>query len=947
MSAPKKDTATHIALPHVSAVVIHRAHVAMMTHEGEIVTQQLGERLDIPTALSTAPIMACHAPWTASTIGLATRPQFDVLELFAFCHPGQFVTPTFQGLCSFFSLPLPQPDEADDLPLTLFDLCRAILAGLGALPDAEKQRCITIAQAMGRQGEGWAWTPFILSALGVEYDPMMPTNPKKDMNIFEHLPEWAEEAPPPPNQFQPIKGEEARAHLQGLIKRREQAGRPSELRAQQADYTTRIADHFAPKPEEDSPHVLVAQAGTGIGKTYGYLAPAQLWAQRNEGCVTISTYTKNLQRQIEQDLDILYPDPQEKSRKAVIQKGRENYLCLLNLEDLVTASAMAHQNQTMIAAGIMARWAATTPDGDLTGNSFPGWLTHLLGAQNTIGLADRRGECIYAACDHYHKCFIERMNRKAKRAEIVINNHALTMIRAVTQSTDATTPFIVFDEAHHVFQAADSAFGANLTGVDMADLRRWILGPEEDDRQGQGSRPTRGRGLRKRLEGLIDEDSPAYRDIGKILIAAKDALPAPGWRKRVFAHDPYGTAEKFLSAAAAQVSTRAKDAHTSYSIECDCHPAAEGMIAHAEKLRLALKRLQKPLADLTANLRAMMEDEANILDKDTMTRLDNLSAAIERRSTLAVAAWVGMVEALIKGADTEKKKEEKTSLFIDWFEITRMNGRNYDCGMFRRYKNPMEPFGNALRTQAHGVVMTSATIRTRKGDDEPSWIEAEQGLGLSHLTSLTPTKIDLPSPFHYADHSKIIIVTDIDKNNPMAVARAMKVIFEASQGGGLGLFTSVHRLRQTYHAIRDALERKSIPLYAQHENEIDIGTLTDMFREDERACLLGTDAVRDGIDVAGRSLRCMVFDRVPWPRPTILHRERRNLFGGRAYDENITRLKLKQAYGRLIRSAKDHGVFVMLDGSTPTRLLDAFPENVPIQRIKLDDALLEIEVFLS
>jgi len=266
--------------------------------------------------------------------------------------------------------------------------------------------------------------------------------------------------------------------------------------------------------------------------------------------------------------------------------------------------------------------------------------------------------------------------------------------------------------------------------------------------------------------------------------------------------------------------------------------------------------------------------------------------------------------------------------------------------MMRRYKNPMEPFGNSIRHTTHGVVMTSATIRTNKGNDENTWLEAEQNLGIPHLTALSATKIDLPSPFDYANQSKIIIVTDVDKNNNIAIANAVKAIFEASGGGGLGLFTSIARLRHTYRAVGDALERQSIPVYAQHMHDIDIGTLTDMFRDDDRACLLGTDAVRDGIDVAGQSLRCMVFDRVPWPRPTILHRERRAVFGGRAYDEHLTRLKLKQAYGRLIRSQNDRGVFVMLDGSTPTRLLDAFPDNINIERLTLGQAIGGIKEFI-
>jgi ATP-dependent DNA helicase DinG len=930
-NAPHKKP---IAFPAVSVVVIAQASVCIMTHEGEIITKPIGERLDIEPLVKGAPVLTCHAKWTSEKLNLGTYPAFDILELFAFIYPAQFVTPTLHGMASYFGFE--QAQTADDATFLLIEIAQHLLTQLVNLPDKEKAQCISITQSMARGGDGWAWAPYVLDALGIDYDPRLPTNPRKDMDIFKDMIEWAEEAPPPPNKYDLVSGDEARDHLKTLLQRRETMGRNAQIRAQQSNYATRIADHFMPKTTDDSPHVLIAQAGTGIGKTYGYLAPAQAWAQKNEGRVTISTYTKNLQRQIEQDLDILYPDPADRARKVTIQKGRENYLCLLNLEEMISGAAMAQNSRQIIAAGLMARWAMKTQDGDLSGNSFPGWLTNLLGLQNTIGLADRRGECIYAACTHCHKCFIEGMNRKAKRAELVINNHALTMIRAATEASDAVTPFIVFDEAHHLFQAADSAYGANLTGMEATDLRRWLLGPEDDKRKGQGG--SRGRGLRKRLEGLINENSPAYHDIGKIIVAAKESLPGAGWRKRVFSHDPFGVMEGFLSALTTHVNQRAKNAEGPYTIECDIAPITDDLIEKAGALRASLKKLQKPLADLSSNLKAMMEDQADTLEKDTMARLDNLSASIERRSTLMISAWVMMVDDLIG--------EKQDPNFINWFEITRLNGRHYDVGMMRRYKNPMEPFGNSIRHTAHGLIMTSATIRTKKGDDEAAWVESDQTLGTQYLTDMTPTKIDLPSPFQYGDQSKIIIVTDVDKNNTMAIANAMKSIFQASKGGGLGLFTSIARLRQTYRSIADALERQSIPVYAQHENDIDIGTLTDMFRDDDNACLLGTDAVRDGIDVAGASLRCMVFDRVPWPRPTILHRERRNLFGGRAYDENITRLKLKQAYGRLIRSETDKGIFVMLDGSTPTRLLDAFPEDVEIQRLTLKDALSKIKSFL-
>jgi ATP-dependent DNA helicase DinG len=130
-----------------------------------------------------------------------------------------------------------------------------------------------------------------------------------------------------------------------------------------------------------------------------------------------------------------------------------------------------------------------------------------------------------------------------------------------------------------------------------------------------------------------------------------------------------------------------------------------------------------------------------------------------------------------------------------------------------------------------------------------------------------------------------------------------------------------------------------IDLYAQHVDPIDTATLVDIFRENTDSCLLGTDAVRDGVDVPGKSLRLIVFDRVPWPRPTILHRARRAHFGGRYYDEMLTRLKISQAFGRLVRRADDRGVFVMLDGQTPSRILEGLPEGIEPMRVGLSEAI--------
>jgi len=202
------------------------------------------------------------------------------------------------------------------------------------------------------------------------------------------------------------------------------------------------------------------------------------------------------------------------------------------------------------------------------------------------------------------------------------------------------------------------------------------------------------------------------------------------------------------------------------------------------------------------------------------------------------------------------------------------------------------------------------------------------------------------SPFDYPAQTRVFIVTDVRKDDLGQVAAAYRALFLAAGGGALGLFTAISRLRAVHSRLAPALDDAGLKLLAQHVDPMETASLIDIFRAEEDACLLGTDAVRDGVDVPGRSLRLIVFDRVPWPRPTILHRARRKAFGGKDYDDMLTRLKLKQAFGRLVRRADDVGVFVLLDPMMPSRLLGAFPPDVAVARVGLAEAVAGTRAFL-
>jgi ATP-dependent DNA helicase DinG len=227
----------------------------------------------------------------------------------------------------------------------------------------------------------------------------------------------------------------------------------------------------------------------------------------------------------------------------------------------------------------------------------------------------------------------------------------------------------------------------------------------------------------------------------------------------------------------------------------------------------------------------------------------------------------------------------------------------------------------------------------------PDWANAEARTGARHLGHAAG-RFEAASPFDYAANSEVLVVTDIRKGDLAALAGGYARLIEAAGGGTLGLFTAIQRLRAVHARIADRLARAGLPLYAQHVDPIDTGTLVDIFRDDPRASLLGTDALRDGVDIPGHSLRLVVMEGVPWPRPDVLHAARRAAGGGTEYDDRVVRARLAQAFGRLIRGAGDRGTFVLLSAATPSRLLTAFPPGVRVIRLPLAEAIERVRLRL-
>jgi len=880
------------------------------------------KRLDLDGARAlfrSGEVLVAHAAFVAGRLKSSpAKPLYDVLELFAFVRPGQSCVPSAQGIAR--AIGLGAPGTPEESARALHGAAQALLSEIAGSSQAVKTSLRPLIQTMATAG--WRWAHPILQCMG---DGERANSPLAGFDTWRGLKEWEDEAPPAKPSSLPVSQDEARARLVQLV------GTDGEARPEQRAYADAANYAFTPRERAGAPRVALVEAGTGIGKTLGYLAPASLWSEKNGPGLWISTYTRNLQRQIVQEIARLYPDPVEREEKAVVRKGRENYLCLLNFEEAVKRTALA-PGQRSVALALIARWVGATADGDLSGVGFPAFLAASMSLRE---ITDRRGECIYAACPHYRVCFIERVVRRARNTPIVVANHALVIAQAaqdwlsVDETTDTPTERrvrYVFDEGHHLFDAADSGFAAVISGAEMAELRRWVRGAE-------GRARSRMRGLEERLKDLVENSEDARRTLDDAVSAA-GALAGDGAMSRL--GSPRGPGEVFLAAAYGHVRARSDDRDGFYSLEADTQPAGEQVIGAAKHLAIAMKRLAAPLMRLAKSLRAQLNDKASELEPYQRARIEAVARGLERRGRIVLPAWMSMLEAL----ETGEVQDE----FVDWFEIVRDDGRDLDVGLERHWIDPTIPLANEVLAHAHGALITSATLRDA-GDSESDWESAEVRTGALHLPE-PPKRASFGSPFSYAEQSRVFIVRDVERRDADALAAAYRELFLASGGGALGLFTAVRALRAVESRIAAPLAEAGLTLYAQHVDRLDTGALVDLFRSEENSCLLGTDALRDGVDVPGRSLRLVVFDKVPWPKPTVLHKARRTRFG-KGYDDLLTRLRLKQAFGRLIRGAGDKGCFVILEGATPSRLLRALPPEAPVKRCGLAEAVHEIRGFLA
>jgi len=659
-----------------------------------------------------------------------------------------------------------------------------------------------------------------------------------------------------------------------------------EDRPGQRDMAAYIADTY------NDGGIALLEAGTGVGKSFAYLVPALEWARVNGERTIVSTNTINLQEQlVGKDLPILARafSTAERGVTFALLKGWRNYLCLSRLEQARAGQESLFDNARAAELEAIAGWASRTADGSLAD------LVEEPSSEVWDAVAAESDLCTRLKCPHFDQCFVFAARRRAAEADVVVvNHHLLASDLAVRIASDnwqeaaVLPPYrrLVLDEAHHLEDVAAQHLG---TQVSMIGVQR-LLGRLE--RNGRGLLPT----LALELGTRDDLLASASRDL--LTRTVFDALVAA----RRWADELFGRLAKRLDAEQGTAPVlRLTDAFSSDGVWREgLDVALDNLLVAFSKLRDSVETIADRLSiDDPAEMRTRLIGEL----RGVVRRLD--SAAEGLKATLQPVGFKVPAGPAVRWLERRGRRTPNLTLSAVPLDLAPV-------------------LKDALFDRVETVVLTSATLAA---GGEFTFLE--ERLGLSLPPSRVVVREVLPSPFDFGAQCVFGIPTDIpeprddESGHGAAVSRVLLELAHASDGGIFALFTSHGALRRTADTIRGQLGGRW-PLLVQGEGQRD--QLLRRFRDAGSAILLGTDSFWEGVDVPGRALRVLILAKLPFKVPTepltaarLERLTEAGVDGFTHYLVPLAALKLKQGFGRLIRTKSDVGAVVLLDRRIVTK----------------------------
>jgi ATP-dependent DNA helicase DinG len=617
---------------------------------------------------------------------------------------------------------------------------------------------------------------------------------------------------------------------------------------------------------------LLAEAGTGTGKTLAYLVPAILSGRR----VLVSTGTKNLQEQIFfKDLPLLQKALDARF-SATLMKGRANYLCLHRwevyrdaIQDDASAGSPLLDARDQVLLPIIDAWIQQTETGDRAElrdlpEDVPLWKE----------LAAESETCLGSECRHYDDCFVTRMRRRAAESDVVIvNHHLLCADASVRQSAygEVIPPCstLVVDEAHQLEDVATQYFGYSFSAYRVDDLLR-------DIERLVSARP-------------LGPSAPAFHD--RDAVETTRALARVAERSRIFFS---GLALEPALQPSAGSETRVR--YTADTL-ADHHAEGAALCGALEGLEATLALVSRPSAPTADPDGTPGGDEAGYAADDL--DLAEALVALQRRA----GELANDLRFLLRAADAD---------FVYYVETRgRALRLAQGLGLFLR-ASPIDVsriIREALFDRMRTTILTSATLAV---DDSFGYVKGRLGIR-------DAKELRVASEFDYAGQALLYLPRRVPSPRAStfaeAAAREVIEIVRRSRGRAFVLFTSYHVLRSVQRLVEMALP---YPILVQ-------GTaprtdLIERFRSTPNAVLLATSSFWQGVDVVGEALSCVIIDKLPFASPvdpvTAARIDAINARGGDAfadYQVPLAILALQQGLGRLIRHRTDRGVLAVLD----------------------------------
>ncbi len=650
------------------------------------------------------------------------------------------------------------------------------------------------------------------------------------------------------------------------------------------------------------------EAGTGVGKSLAYLIPAivQLYrARETVGRIAVASNTKTLQEQIFYKEIPFIRDKLDIPFKAVLLKGRGNYICLTKWYRLLAdlPNKLHIGNRSAILPIVV--WLKHTKTGDIAENGgFK--LSRMAYIWNEI--CSEPGYCTTPACHKYGGCYLGKLKDAAYSANLLVVNHSLLLADAASDNKvlpeyDA----LIVDEAHNLEKNAYSYFASK---INLYRLRYLLNGISSSTRTEHGLlADVMNVSKQFKNSDLIHHIETVKKDVDDSRQQATDYF------RRI-------ATEKTLEGGENARKFGVKKRYTSYS-------------AAFPNFNLATDELINGLADLNRSLKGML-NKLEELVSDNPQIINELR--LDLKNALTDLADIQTSLEIITSADDED--------LIYWYEIGS-DGKETSVELACTPLNISTSLHEKIYAGTGSTILTSATLRIADSFDY-----MRQRTGIGFLPEETLHFDSIGSPFHYAEQMRFFTfhARQGQENNSDTIVSLLIRLAEEVHKGILVLFTSYSGLMNAYRKVAPVFNRLNINLYAQKSGSSRTSIL-EKFRAEKESVLFGTMSFWEGVDIIGPALEILVIDKMPFSVPSEpiieanaekLKKEGREPFFEYYLPEAV--LKFRQGVGRLIRSSTDVGVVINLDQRIDLKRYGRiFKESLPVESESIvgEDRLLQ------